>query len=289
VSDAGWNAAAFDGLQLIRRRLGAEVATVQTTSPADFDDAFRDFASRHFQLIFAHGFEYTDAALRAGQDFPHSYFIVSSGSGSSANVASLTFKIEEAAYVEGMIAGGMSRSGVAGAIGGIELPAIQQTFDGFRAGFLAMRPKGRVLRSFIGNFNDVGLAKEAALAQISQGADFLFHDADAAGLGVFAAARQAHVFAFGANRNQNDVAPDVVIASAVTSIPDAFARLAAEVKAGDFRPGMIEFGMKEGMVKVVFNPRLASRIPPGLMAQIDHAERQFASGASLMTVAAGGP
>ncbi|HJU29128.1 MAG TPA: hypothetical protein VJ718_08155, partial [Candidatus Binataceae bacterium] len=43
VSDAGWNAAAFDGLQLIKRRLGAQTALVQTTSPADFDDAFRDF------------------------------------------------------------------------------------------------------------------------------------------------------------------------------------------------------------------------------------------------------
>jgi basic membrane protein A and related proteins len=281
VSDAGWNAAAFDGLQLIKHRLGAEVATVQTTSPADFDDAFRDFGSRHFQLIFAHGFEYSDAALHAGQDFPHTFFIVSSGSGASANVASLTFKIEEAAYVEGLVAGGMSRSGVAGAIGGIELPAIQQTFDGFRAGFLAMRPKGRVLTSFTGNFDDVGAAKEAALAQISQGADFLFHDADAAGLGVFSAARQAHIFAFGANRNQNDVAPEVVIASAVTSIPDAFAKLAAEVKAGDFRPGMIEFGMKDGMVRVVFNPGLAAHIPPSVMARVDGAERQFAGGASI--------
>src|SRR5438132_13903816 len=70
ISDAGWNAAAFDGLQLIKRQLGAQVATVQTVSPADFDDAFRDFAARHFDLIFAHGFEYTDAALKTAHDFP---------------------------------------------------------------------------------------------------------------------------------------------------------------------------------------------------------------------------
>src|SRR5713101_189316 len=50
VSDAGWNAAAYDGLQLIKGHLGAAVATVQTASPADFDDAFRDFAGRHFDL-----------------------------------------------------------------------------------------------------------------------------------------------------------------------------------------------------------------------------------------------
>jgi basic membrane lipoprotein Med (substrate-binding protein (PBP1-ABC) superfamily) len=278
ISDAGWNAAAYDGLQLIARRLGADVATVQTTSPADFDDAFRDFASRHFNLIFAHGFEYTDAALKAGREFSSCDFIVTSGSGSSANVASLSFKIEEAAYVEGVLAGSMTRSGVAGAIGGIELPAIKLTFDGFRRGFLAVRPDGRVLTAFIGSFDDVGAAKEAARAQISQGADILFHDADAAGLGVFTAARQAHVYAFGANRNQNGVFPDVVIASAVTSIPDAFLKLAEKVKAGTFHGGMIELGMKDGMVHVVINPVLATRIPSAAMDRVRRIEHEFENG-----------
>jgi basic membrane lipoprotein Med (substrate-binding protein (PBP1-ABC) superfamily) len=69
VSDAGWNASAFERLQLIKSRLGAETAMVQTTSPADFDDAFRDFGSRGFSLIFANGFEYTEAAIQAGRDF----------------------------------------------------------------------------------------------------------------------------------------------------------------------------------------------------------------------------
>src|ERR1700747_3750079 len=57
VSDAGWNAAAYEGLELIKAKLGADTALVQTKSPADFEDAFRDFASRGFDLIFAHGFE----------------------------------------------------------------------------------------------------------------------------------------------------------------------------------------------------------------------------------------
>src|SRR5712692_9278684 len=114
VSDAGWNAAAFNGLQLIKSKLGAETALVQTKSPADFEDAFRDFASRGFDLIFAHGFEYSDTALKVAKLFPHTVFVVTSGSGAAANVASITFKIEEAAYVEGVLAGGISKTGVVG-------------------------------------------------------------------------------------------------------------------------------------------------------------------------------
>ena len=201
--------------------------------------------------------------------------MVSSGSEASTNVASLTFRFDDAAFVEGVLAGGVSKTGVVGAIGGIELPSIKLTFDGFKRGFLSVQPKGRVLISFIGKFDDVGAAKEAALAEINQGADVLIHDADAAGLGVFQAASQAHVYAFGAIRNQNDIAPDVVLASAVTSTPQAFLRIAREVKEHRFHPGMIEFGMKDGMVNVVLNPRLASRIPAATIEQVRHAELTF--------------
>jgi basic membrane protein A and related proteins len=275
VSDAGWNAAAFDGLQLIKAKLGAEIALVQTRSPADFDDGFRDFASRRFNLIFAHGYEYTESAIGVARDFPKVYFVVSSGSQWSRNVASLTFKVDQAAYVEGVLAGGVTKTGIVGAIGGIELPSIRLTFEGFRRGFLSVRPNGRLLVSYIGKFDDVGAAKEAALAQISQGADIIVHDADAAGLGVFQAAAQEHVLAFGAIRNQNDVVPGVVLASAVTSTAQAFLRIATEVRDNRFRPGMLEFGMEDGMVKVVLNPKLESRIPESAMKRFLAAERQF--------------
>jgi basic membrane protein A and related proteins len=278
VSDAGWNAAAFEGLQLIKKDLKADTAQVQTTSPADFDDAFRDFASRGFQLIFAHGFEYTDEALKVAQSFPDSYFVVSSGSASSPNVASLTFNVDEATYVEGVLAGGISKTGIAGAIGGVQLPSIRMTFEGFKRGFLSVRPNGRVLVSYTGNFDDVGAAKEAALAQISRGADVLIHNADAAGLGVFEAAQQAHVYAFGAFNNQNDVAPDVVIASAVTSTPRAFLRIAREVKDKRFHPRMIEYGMRDGMVSLVFNPKLESKLPAPALHHALEVEQQISDG-----------
>jgi basic membrane protein A len=64
VSDPGWNAAAFHSLQEIKQALNVETALVQTQSPADFEDSLRDFASRGFSIVFAHGFEYTDAALK---------------------------------------------------------------------------------------------------------------------------------------------------------------------------------------------------------------------------------
>lgn len=72
---------------------------------------------------------------------------------------------------------------------------------------------------------------------------------------------QSHIYAFGANGDQNAVAPDSVLASAVTHIPNAFVRISTEIKSGEFQGGMLEYGMKEGMVELVYNPRLQSKIP----------------------------
>jgi basic membrane lipoprotein Med (substrate-binding protein (PBP1-ABC) superfamily) len=172
----------------------------------------------------------------------------------------------------------MSRSGVAGAVGGIEIPALKVGFEGFRRGFVAMNPKGRLLVSFIGSFNDVGAAKEAALAQIGQGADFLMHDADAAGLGVFDAAASAHIYAFGFSRNQNNVAPQTILASAVSSMPDAFLQIARQVQDGSFHAGILQYGMAGGMVRMVVNPQLAGRIPAAVMARAKQAQQQIIAG-----------
>ena len=278
VSDAGWNASAFEGLQLIKKELGAETALVQTRSPADFEDAMRDFASRGFQIVFAHGFEYTDSALKVGKLFPNTWFIVTSGSASSANVASVAFKIEEAAYVEGALAGGVSKSGIVGAIGGIQIPSIRLTFEGYKLGVNSVLPQGRVLISYTGSFDDVGAAKEAALARVSRGADLLLQNADAAGLGVIEAAKQSRIYAFGSNGDQNAIAPDTVLASAVTFIPKAFLRIATEIKEKRFKPAMIEYGMKDGMVEVVYNPQLEPKIPPAALEKAKQAEQDIISG-----------
>ena len=45
----------------------------------------------------------------------------------------------------------------------------------------------------------------------------------------------------------------------MTHIPKAFVRIATEIKSGEFRGGMPEYGMKQGMVEVVYDPR--SKIP----------------------------
>ena len=278
VSDAGWNALAYEGLLLIRDQLGADISQIETKTPAEFEEGFRSFAQRGFQLVFGHGFEFQDAAAAVAPDFPHTVFITTSGNTVRTNVAPLRFMLEEATYLEGILAAYMSQTGKAGVVGGMDIPSVKSTIIAFTGGAKAVKPDFVVSTTYIGNWEDVGAAKEAALALVQQGSDILFHNADAAGLGVFQAAQEKKTLAFGANKNQNDVAPDVIIASAVIDIPKAFLQVAEEVKAGQFVARIEKKGMKDGVISLVYNPKLEPRIPQQARAAVDAIRQRIIDG-----------
>jgi len=278
VSDAGWNALAYEGLIKIRDTMHAEVSQIQTKTPAEFEEAFRDYASRGFQLVFGHGFEFQDAAARVGADFPQTVFITTSGSTVRSNVAPMRFLLEEATYLMGMMSAMLSKTGKAGAIGGIEIPPLKSTFMAFEAGAKSVKPDFQVTVSYIGNWEDVGAAKQAALALIEQGCDILIPNADAASLGAFQAAHEKHVMALGTNKNQNDVAPDVIVASGVIDIPTAFLQVAQEVNKHTFHGRLIHLGMKEGVITLVYNPAWQNRLPPEVQARVTAAKQQIVAG-----------
>jgi basic membrane lipoprotein Med (substrate-binding protein (PBP1-ABC) superfamily) len=287
IADGGWNAGAYEGLGRIRDELGASVSHVETRTPAEFEESFRDYAARGYDLVFGHGFEYQDAAARVGAEFPGTFFVTTSGSTVRDNVVPMVFELEQATYLCGVLAARMSRSGRLGLIGGIDLPSIRSTFLAFTAGARSVRRKVEVREVFIGNFDDTASAREAALALLEEGVDFVMHQANEAGRGVFqavserAAAGEA-VYAFGTNRNQNDMAPDVVIASATLDLPGAFLTVARRARAHELRAEPLRLGMADGVVRLELNPQLRTRIPAELLAEIDALSEQIRSGALVV-------
>lgn len=279
VSDAAWNAGAYEGLMRIRDSLAARVSHIETRTPAEFEEAFRDFASRGYRLVIGHGFEFQDAAARAGADYPNTIFITTSGATVRPNVSPMVFRLEEGTYLAGMLAGGITRSGRIGFIGGIKMPPVEGTFLGFAGGARAVRPNVEVLEAYLGNFEDVAAAKENAVAQIRRGADVLLHNADAASFGVFQAAREnPGVLALGSNKDQNGVAPDVIVASATLDLPHAFLELARRVREGRWQPGVMFFGIRDGVVDIVISEQLAARVPADLRARIAAARDSIIAG-----------
>jgi len=278
VTDAGWNAMAYDGLNAIKDSMGAEVENEEASGEQKIKDSMRSYAQKGFDLVFGHGYEYNAPAAALGADFPKTVFVTSSGDKTGPNVGAFRFELEQGFYLAGMVAAKMDKTNNVAMIGGDNVPSIQSTFDAFEAGAKAVKPGIKVQRQFTGNGTDPALAKTATLQAIAQGADFVIHQANNAAPGVFEACKEKNVYAFGANADQNDDPSGMVIGSAVIVAKPAFLALAKEVAAGTYKGSVRKFGMDTGAIDYVFNPKLLDKVPADVQKLVTDTEAKIKSG-----------
>ena len=286
ITDAAWNSGAYHGLEAIRDSLDVPVSHVEARTPAAQEEALRAYATQGYGLVFAHGYEFQDAAERVSAEYPRTIFIVTSGSRAQHNVSPMIFRLEEASYLAGMVAGRLTRSNVIGFVGGVELPPVKAAYQGWVNGAKSVN-RGITSRfTYLNNWDDAALGREAALALIRVKVDVFHHNADAAALGVFQAAKETPgVLVFGANADQSGLALEIVPGSAMIDLPRAFLALAREVQKGHFLPRVIVFGLEGGVVRYEPNPKFAGSLPANLAAQIQGAHDSIIAG-TLRPVAA---
>jgi basic membrane lipoprotein Med (substrate-binding protein (PBP1-ABC) superfamily) len=279
IADAAWNSAAYQGLLRIRDSLGADVSHVEAGTPASQEEALRTYAAQGYDLIIGNGFEFQEPSERVSEQYPRPVFAVNSGARLKGRVVPLVFQIQEATYLAGMVAGGLTKSGIIGFVGGVELPPVAAGYRGWVNGARAVRPDIQSRVSYLNNWDDAAAGREAALAQIRLGADMIHHNADAAALGVFQAVKESpNVYIFGANADQRALAPERVIGSAVIDLPHAFLLLARAVTDSSFTPQVESFGLKSEVLRYVPNPALDSLVPDALMARVKAAADSIANG-----------
>lgn len=269
IADAAWNSGAYKGLEQIRDSLAVAVSHVEARTPAEQEEALRTYASQGYDLVFGHGFEFQGSAERVSGQYPRTVFVVTSGERVQGNVSPLIFRLHEASYLAGLVAGGMTRTNTIGFVGGIELPPIKLAEDAWVAGARSVNPKVSARSTYLNTFDDVAAGREAALAQIQAGVDMFHHNADQAALGVFQAVKESkNAYIFGANADQSSLAPERTLGSAVIDLPRAFLAVAREVKAGGFVPKVESFGLKSGVVRYDPNPVLESSVPAPLQERL---------------------
>ena len=283
ITDGGWNAFAYDGLKAIEKELDAKISHVESRTPTDQEAHFRDYAMDGYQLIFGHGFDYQDSAKQVAPDFPETVFITSTGSTVTDNISPMVWAIEEPVYLLGIIAGTMTQTNKIGIVGGQNISAINSMFTAFEEGAKSVNPDVVIRRAYVGNWSDIGKGKELALAHINEGSDFLFPVADVAGLGVFQAVETAQadgktVYAFGVYRDQSELSPTTIVASAIVT-PKVFVDLAKIVMEGAFEPQPYRFKMAEDeALTLVYNPALKEKVSETAQRAVADAKAEIIAG-----------
>jgi basic membrane protein A len=262
VNDQGWCQSAYTGAQKAVDEFGVDLAYSESVPAPEFEAAIRDYASKGYDLVIAHGFQFQDAVLAVAPQFPDVRFIINAGEASAEhNVASTRMESWQAGYLDGAVAGLITKSNVIAFIGGMEIPIMVENAAAVEMGAKAVNPGIEVLTTYVGSWTDVAKGKETALALIDQGADVVIANANIVGLGSIAACSERGVYAVGTVTDQTDVAPDTVVASGLTRGDLVVWYGIKHVVDGTFEPKVYRLGIGDGVEDLAWNPAFVDQFP----------------------------
>jgi basic membrane protein A len=181
-NDKGFNQSHYEGLLLAEQELGIKANVVENVvEPDKRIDALKNLAADN-QVVIGVGGEYAEAGVTVAPQFPNVQFLIINGQASDAkNLHVYGVRQGVPAYVAGVVTAKLPNVKKAGFVGGEEIPPTTQSNDGYKAGLAAAMPAlaESYASTIVGNFNDSAKAKEAASAQIADGADVIFAMVDA--------------------------------------------------------------------------------------------------------------
>jgi basic membrane protein A len=250
INDGGWNQGAYDGVVRVQEKYNADTAYTESVARADMESVFTDYAGRGYNVVMAHGFEFSDAAIAVAADYTDTIFIVTHGTAGMAgnNVGTLQYEEEQIAFVLGIMAGQMTESNKMAAIGGYEIPPISIPFEAFTLGAQEVNSEVEVPVTWIESWSDVAKMKEATSASIAQGADIILPVAVGANPGAFSAVQEADVWTVGYSGDVSVFAPDNTLTSAIIDTGLSIELVVDKIVDGTFEPTDYWYGIKDGVL-----------------------------------------
>jgi basic membrane protein A and related proteins len=270
-NDKSFNTAAWRGLERAKAELGIQAEFIEPSEGADRESALRTLAARKVDLVIGVGFIFGPDLERLAVQFPDVKFAgidyaPSPDFKGAPNLAALSFREHEGAFLVGAIAGLVTRTKAVGFVGGMKIPLIRKFEAGYEAGVRHVCPTCRVLSAYAGTepkaFADPAHGQELGAAQYGQGADIIFTAAGKTGDGVFAAARQRNARAIGVDSDQYESAPCCIVTSMIKGVDVAVVNVIKDVVDNKFRGGVHELGLAEHGVSFIANEHNVGRLLP---------------------------
>lgn len=260
VDDKGFNASAWAGAQRAAADFGAEAKVLESQAETDYEVNLNSFIDQQCDLIVTVGFLLGDATKDSANANPdQKYTIVDFAYGTNddgtpeitnANVKGLVFNTDEAAFLAGYVAAGVTQTGKVGTFGGINIPPVTIFMDGFARGVDHYnQQKGTNVEvlgwdpdtqegSFTNNFESLDDGRAFAQNLIDEGADIIMPVAGPVGLGSAQLASELDgIYIIGVDVDGFEADPDnadIYLTSVLKNIDNAVYAAADEALNGSF-------------------------------------------------------
>jgi basic membrane protein A len=277
--DMAWSQAMYEGIVAVQKKLGEANLELSISerlgNPVDAAAAIRQYASQGYDLVIAHGTQYQSLLNDIAPDFPKTSFAYGTGyAANHPNIFAYDPHAQEGAYLGGMIAGLMTKSGVIGLVGPVEAGDAIKYNKGFELGVKAVNEKAVVRIAYTGSFNDLVGAGDIARTAIQGGADFLSGSSQQSVGAVKAAAEHEGVYWIATDLNMKELAPDTVLAAQVYKFESVVQEMIDSREKGILGGKAIPLSLSNGYVEVEINRPL----PADVMEKIEKAKADIVGG-----------
>jgi len=278
VGDAGWSFAHDLGRKAVEAKFGSAVSTSfveKVPEGADAERVIRDLAQQGNKIIFATSFGYMEPMLKVAGEFPDVKFEHATGYKSAPNMRIYDASLYQDAYLAGVIAGRMTKTGTLGFVGSFPIPEVLRNINAYTLGARSVNPKVRTRVVWVNTWFDPARESEAAQTLINQGADVLLQNTDSTA--VLQTAEKNGKFAFGWDSDMSSYAPKAHLASNIVDWGPYYKKSIKEAMDGTWKGEQRTiWGKPEGANDVI---KIADFVPAELKAKAEAAKEGIKTGA----------
>jgi basic membrane protein A len=282
IDDMAWSQSMYSGVISLQEELGKEKISEISYSENLYDavqvgSAMREYAP-DYDIVIAHGAQYQNIVDDVARDFPDTTFAYgTSYNAMHDNVYAYDPHAEEGAYLAGIIAAHVTKTGIVGVVGPVKAGDAIKYNTGFEQGVRSIDPDIEIKVGYTGSFGDTVAAREMAETQIAEGADVLTGSAQQT-VGAIKAAAEAGVYWLSTDVDQSSLAPEAVIASQVLNFKEVV-RYIINARDDDIYGGEhLPLSFKNGFLTYEFNENLDELIDDELHTLIDQTIEKFKNG-----------
>jgi basic membrane protein A len=278
TTDLAWSQSMFSSLERVQAAAGGsdvfEIAFSEGMfNVTDAAAAIRDYAADSYDIVIVHGTQYGTSLAEIAPDFPDTTFATGIATDPTLgvgleNVFAYDAHSVEGGYVNGVLAGSLTQSGVIGFVGPVEAGDVTGYIAGFQAGVAEANPDAVVNISYTGSFGDTALAAEAANVHIDAGADVLSGSAQQV-VGAIGVAKEKGVLWIGTQSDQSSLDPATAIAAQVYDWDSVLIDIITKHQAGQLGGDAYLLTLENGGLSMTFSDSLPAEAVAAAQAAVD--------------------
>jgi basic membrane protein A len=276
IGESGWTYQHELARKELVAAMGSRITAKYVENIAEGPDAervIRNFVQEGCKLIFTPSFGFMEPTLKVARQAPKVIFMNGTGYKTAANVGVYNARYYEGRYLEGVIAGSMSKSGVVGYVGAFPIPEVLQGVNAFAQGMRSVNPKAQLRLIWVNAWYDPGRERDAANALVKLGVDTLAYATS--GVSIVTTGEEKGIYTLGYYSDMSRFGPKTNLTSVVQNWGDYYIKVVEDVLAGRWKSDSAMGGLREGMIQMApLNPA----VPADVREKVARLEREIAEG-----------